>query len=57
MLLADVGIANKYTRESFQLQQGQLLCDHHELARTPKDPPRRVNMNEMGFRDIYETIY
>ena len=55
--LADVGIANKYARESFQLQQIQLLCDHQELACTPKDPPRRVNMKGMSFRNVYRTNY
>ena len=33
----------------YKFHQIPLLCDHHELARTPKDPPRRVDMNEMSL--------
>ena len=37
-------------------RQIQLLCYNQELACTPNDPPRRVNMNEMSFRNIYGKI-
>ena len=37
-------------------QRVQNLCDHQELACTPKDPPRRVNMKETSFRNVYGTI-
>ena len=32
----------------YQLHQIPLVCDHQELACTPKDPPRRVVMQEMS---------
>ena len=41
----------------FQIHQFQLLCDHQELAITPKGPPRRVSMKEMSFSNIYGHIY
>ena len=41
----------------FRIHQFQLLCDHQELASTPKGPPRRVSMKEMSFRNIYGNIY
>ena len=41
----------------FKTEQFQLLCDHQELSCTPKDPPGRVNMNEMSFRNIYGTFF
>ena len=56
-LLADVGIASIHARETFQNSTISTLCDHQELACTPQDPLRRVNMNEMSFRNIYGTIY
>ena len=31
----------------YQCHQIRFLCDHQELACTPKDPPRRVDMKEM----------
>ena len=34
-------------------RQIQLLCYNQELACTPNDPPRRVNMNETNFRIFY----
>ena len=34
-------------------RQIQLLCYNQELACTPNDPPRRVNMNETNFRNMY----
>ena len=37
-------------------RQIQLLCYNQELACTPNDPPRRVNMNETNFKNIYGTI-
>ena len=40
----------------FKTQQLQLLYDHQELACTSKGSPRRVNMNEMSFRNIYGTM-
>ena len=30
----------------YKFHQISLLCDHQELACTPKDPHRRVDMNE-----------
>ena len=33
----------------YKFHQISLLCDHQELACTPKDPPRRVDMNEMSL--------
>ena len=33
----------------YQFHQIPLLCDHQELACTPKDPPRRVDMKEMSL--------
>ena len=50
---ADVGIA--YILE--RLHQIQLLCDHQELAYTPKDPPWRVSMTVVSFRHIDGSIY
>ena len=37
----------------FKTPKHQFLRDHQELACTPKDPPRLVNMNETSFRNIY----
>ena len=33
----------------YNFHQISLLCDHQELACMPKDPPRRVDMNEMNL--------
>ena len=33
----------------YKFHQISLLCDHQELACTPKDPPRRVDMNERSL--------
>ena len=41
-----VGILYKHVR-FYQFHQIHFLCDHQELACTPKDPPCRVNMKEM----------
>ena len=41
----------------YQFHQIPLLCDHRELACTPKDPPRRFDMNEMGLIFFYEKIH
>ena len=57
LFLADVGIASICAREGFKAQHFRLLYEHHVLACTPKDPPRRVNKNEMSFRNIDGTIY
>ena len=37
-------------------RQIQLLCYNQELACTPNDPPRRVNMNETNFKNMYGII-
>ena len=45
MLLEDhIGMQGLY-----KFHEISLLCDHQELACTPKDPPRRVNMNERSL--------
>ena len=54
--LDDVGIAYKHKR-FYRNHQLQVLCDHQELAYTPKDPPWRVSMTEMSFRNTYGNIY
>ena len=54
--VADVGIAYILER-LYRIHQIRLLCDHQELACTPKDPPWRVSMKEMSFRNIYGNIY
>ena len=54
--VADVGIAYILER-LYRIHQIQLLCDHQELAYTPKDPPWRVSMTQMSFRIIYGNIY
>ena len=41
----------------FRIHQFQFLCDHQELARPPKGPPRRASMKEMSFRNMYGHIY
>ena len=51
-----VGILYKHVR-SYQFHQISFLCEHHDLACTLKDPPRRVDMNEMSFRNVYRTNY
>ena len=56
-VLTDVKKQAYMLERIFKTQQLQLLCDHHELACTPKDPLRRVNMKEMSFRSIHGTIY
>ena len=40
-----VGILYKHVR-LYQFHQISLLCDHHELACTLKDPSRRVDMKQ-----------
>ena len=37
----------------YQLHQISFVCHHQELARTPKDPPRRVDMNERNLICFY----
>ena len=37
----------------YKFHKISLLCDHQELACTPKDPPRRVDMNEMSLICFY----
>ena len=39
----------------YKFHQISLLCDHQELACTPKDPPRQVDMNEMSLICFYIT--
>ena len=55
--LAGVVIASIYARAGFRIHQFQLLCDHQELASTPKGPPGQVSMKEMSFRNIYGRIH
>ena len=43
-----VGILYKHVR-FYRFHQIPFLCDHHELACTAKDPPRRVDMNESSL--------
>ena len=43
-----VGILYKHMR-CYQFHQISILCDHQRLACTQKDPPRRVDMNEMSL--------
>ena len=43
-----VGISFMHVR-FYQFHQSSLVCDHHELACTPKDPPRRFDMIEMSL--------
>ena len=38
----------------YQCHQVPLLCDRQELASTPKDPPRRVEMEEMSLIVLQE---
>ena len=47
-ILDVVSILHKHVR-SYQFHQIPLLCDHQELACTPKDPPRRVDMKEASL--------
>ena len=54
--VADVGIAYILER-LYRIHQIRLLCDHQELACTPEDPPWRVSMKEMSFRNICGNIY
>ena len=51
-VLADVGMTSIYARGGWEIQQFQLLCDHQELACTPKNPPRQVSVNEMNFKNM-----
>ena len=37
-----------------KFHQIPLSCDHQELACTPKDPPRRVDMNERSLIYFYK---
>ena len=37
----------------YKCHQISFLCDHQELACTPKDPPRRVDMNERSLISFY----
>ena len=39
-----------------KIHQIPLLCYHQELACTPKDPPRRVDMKETGLISFYNKI-
>ena len=41
---------------SYQFHKTPLLCDDQELACTPKDPPRQVDMNEMSLTSCYRKI-
>ena len=36
-------------RRVYQFHQTPVLCDHQDLACTPKDPPRRVDMKEISI--------
>ena len=47
-----VGILYKHIR-FYKFHQIPLLCDRQELACTPKDPPRRVDMNEISLICFY----
>ena len=49
---SDVRILYRQLR-FYKFHQISLLCDHQELACTPKDPPRRVDMNEMSLIYFY----
>ena len=49
---SDVRILYRHIR-FHQFHQISLLCDHQELACTPKDPPRRVDMNERSLISFY----
>ena len=40
----------------FRIHEFQLLCDHQALTCTPKDPPRRVCMQERSYRNIFRTF-
>ena len=51
-----VRILYKHVR-SYQLNQILLLCDHQELACTPKDPPRRIDMKELSLISFCNAIY
>ena len=37
----------------YKFHQISFLCDHQELACTPKDPPRRVDMKEISLICFY----
>ena len=37
----------------YKLDQVSLLCYHNQLTCTPKDPPRRVDMNEISLICFY----
>ena len=41
----------------FWLHQLQVLCDHQELAYTPKGPPRRVDVNLYEFQTYLWTFF
>ena len=51
-----VRILYKHVR-FYQFHQIPLLCDHQELACTPKDPPRRVDMKEMNLIYFHKNIH
>ena len=40
----------------YQFHQISVLCYHQELACTPKDPPRRVDMNERSLICFYNEL-
>ena len=54
-LLADFGIAYVLER-LYRIHTKRLLCDHQELAYTPKGPPRRVSMRKIISEILMETF-
>ena len=47
----------EYDTRFYRFHEIQLLCDHQELACTPKDPPRLVDMKEMSLIVLYKNIF
>ena len=45
------------TEGFYQFHQISFLCHRHELACTPKDPPRRVDMKEMNLICLCKETY
>ena len=50
-----VGILYKHVR-FYQFHWISLLFDHHEMACRRKDPPRRVDMNEVSSSSFHKKI-
>ena len=47
----------EYDTRFYRFHEIHFLCDHQELACTPKDPPRQVNMKELSSISFHKNIY